>query len=112
MLALWAVVLAGIGLTRPSFPYNERGQRGVIAITFVLVVIAIGAAIAVAVRAGNPLARRWRRAPGITRGPPRGSRSFQRTGRTGSRRLAGTRVTVEVLTVLARPPAQPREGVR
>jgi hypothetical protein len=47
VLALWAVVLASLGLTRPSFPYNERGQRGVIAITFVLVVIAIGAAIAV-----------------------------------------------------------------
>jgi hypothetical protein len=47
VLALWAVVLASLGLTRPSFPYNERGERGVIAITFVLVVIAIGAAIAV-----------------------------------------------------------------
>jgi hypothetical protein len=47
VLALWAVVLASLGLTRPSFPYNERGQRGVIAITLVLVVIAIGAAIAV-----------------------------------------------------------------
>ncbi len=47
VLALWAVVLASLGLTRPSFPYNERGERGVIAITFVLVVIAIGTAIAV-----------------------------------------------------------------
>jgi hypothetical protein len=44
-LALWAVVLAGIGLTRPSFPYSDRGARGVIAISFVLVVIAIAMAV-------------------------------------------------------------------
>jgi hypothetical protein len=44
-LALWAVILAGIGLTRPAFPYNIRGQRGVIAISLVLVVIAIAMAI-------------------------------------------------------------------
>ena len=29
-LALWAVVLAGIGMRNPDFPYNLRGQRGVI----------------------------------------------------------------------------------
>ena len=46
VLAAWAVLLAGIGLTRPAFPYNDRGARGVMAISFVLVVIAIGAAIA------------------------------------------------------------------
>jgi hypothetical protein len=45
ILALWAVVLAGIGLTRPSFPYNPRGQRGVIAISLVLMVITIAMAI-------------------------------------------------------------------
>jgi hypothetical protein len=44
-LALWAVVLAAIGLSRPAFPYNAAGQRGVIGITAVLVVIALGAAI-------------------------------------------------------------------
>ncbi|MGA2927373.1 MAG: hypothetical protein ABSG43_15530 [Solirubrobacteraceae bacterium] len=46
VLAAWAVVLAGIGLTRPSFPYSDRGARGVIAISFVLVAIAIAMAIA------------------------------------------------------------------
>ncbi len=46
VLAAWAVLLAGIGLTRPEFPYSDRGARGVMAISFVLVVIAIGAAIA------------------------------------------------------------------
>jgi hypothetical protein len=46
ILAVWAVVLAGIGLTRPSFPYGTRGQRGVMLISFVLVVIAMAMAIA------------------------------------------------------------------
>ncbi len=44
-LAVWAVLLAGIGLSRPEFPNNAGGQRGVIAISFVLIVVAIGAAI-------------------------------------------------------------------
>ena len=44
-LALWAVTLAGIGLSRPEFPGNTGGERGVIAISFVLIVLAIGAAI-------------------------------------------------------------------
>jgi hypothetical protein len=44
-LALYAVVLAGIGLTRPEFPYSERGARGVMALSFVIVVIAIAMAI-------------------------------------------------------------------
>jgi hypothetical protein len=45
ILAIWAVALAGLGLTQPEFPFGERGQRGVIALSFVLIVIAIGAAI-------------------------------------------------------------------
>ena len=44
-LALWAVILAGIGLSRPSFPGSVAGERGVIAISFVLIVCAIAAAI-------------------------------------------------------------------
>ena len=44
-LAVWAILLAGIGLSRPEFPGNTRGERGVIAISFVLIVLAIGAAI-------------------------------------------------------------------
>jgi hypothetical protein len=44
-LAVWAVVLAAIGLSRPDFPNNARGQRGVITISFALIVVAIGAAI-------------------------------------------------------------------
>ena len=45
VLALWAVILAGIGLSRPAFPGGEGGERGVIGVTFVIVVLAIGAAI-------------------------------------------------------------------
>lgn len=45
-LAAWAVILAAIGLNRPGFPGNLRGQRTVIGITFTLMVIAIAMAIA------------------------------------------------------------------
>jgi hypothetical protein len=44
-LALWAVVLAGIGLQRPQFPYSDRGAGGVMLISLVMIVLAIGAAI-------------------------------------------------------------------
>jgi len=44
-LAAWAVILAAIGLNRPDFPGDLRGQRAVIAITFTIVVIAIAMAI-------------------------------------------------------------------
>jgi hypothetical protein len=46
VLASWAVVLSWIGLTRPNFPFNVRGQRGVIAISLLLAVLAIAMAIA------------------------------------------------------------------
>ncbi len=45
LLALWAVTLAWIGLSRPEFPYNVRGQRAVIGISLALVVFALAAAI-------------------------------------------------------------------
>ena len=45
-LAVWAVVLASVGLTRPEFPYGLGGQRLVIGISVLLVVIAIAMAIA------------------------------------------------------------------
>jgi hypothetical protein len=45
VLAVWAVVLAFMGLTRPSFPYNVRGQRGVILVSLVLAVVAIGLSV-------------------------------------------------------------------
>jgi hypothetical protein len=45
VLAGWAVVLAGIGLSRVSFPYNERGQNAVIGVSLVLVIVTIGLAV-------------------------------------------------------------------
>jgi len=45
VLAVWAVVLAGLGLTRPAFPFGVRGQRIVILLGLLLVAIAIGSAV-------------------------------------------------------------------
>jgi hypothetical protein len=45
-LAVWAVVLAGVGLTRPSFPFGDRGARGVMLLSLMLVVATIATAIA------------------------------------------------------------------
>jgi hypothetical protein len=45
LLAGWAVVLSAAGLTRPSFPAGEGAQRGVIAVSSVLVVFAVAMAI-------------------------------------------------------------------
>jgi hypothetical protein len=44
-LAVYAVVLATIGIQRPNFPGGASGQRGVIGLTLVMVVLAVGAAI-------------------------------------------------------------------
>ena len=45
VLAVYAVVLAFVGLRSPDFPGSQRGERGVIALTAALVVIAIAMAI-------------------------------------------------------------------
>ena len=45
-LAAWADVLAALGLTRPSFPYSNRGARGVMLISLMLMLLAIAMAIA------------------------------------------------------------------
>lgn len=45
-LAAWAVILAAVGLTRPEFPGGDGAQRGVMAISTVLVVAAMVAAVA------------------------------------------------------------------
>jgi hypothetical protein len=46
LLALWAVVLSAIGLSRPDFPGSEGGARVVMGISFVLMVAAMTAAVA------------------------------------------------------------------
>ena len=43
-LAVWAVVLSWVGLTRPSFPYNGRGQAAVIGVSLILAVLAVAMA--------------------------------------------------------------------
>ena len=44
-LAAWAVALGFIGLRSPELPGSQRGERGVIAISAVLVLAAITAAV-------------------------------------------------------------------
>jgi hypothetical protein len=46
VLAVWAVALAAVGLTRPSFPSDARGQRAVMLVSLVLGAVAIAMAIA------------------------------------------------------------------
>jgi plastocyanin len=48
LLALWAVVLAGLGVLRDDFPGKGAGQTVVMAITTVLVLGAVGTAIGTA----------------------------------------------------------------
>jgi hypothetical protein len=43
--AVYGVLLAAVGLTRPSFPGGAGGQRVVMALSFVLMVGAIAAAV-------------------------------------------------------------------
>lgn len=45
-LAAWAVILSALGLSRPDFPGSQAASRGVMAISVVLVVSAMAAAIA------------------------------------------------------------------
>jgi hypothetical protein len=45
LLAVWAVTLASLGLTRPNFPYDVRGQRGVVLISLVLVLATLAMAV-------------------------------------------------------------------
>lgn len=48
VLVIWAVALAGVGLTVPAFPYNRRGQAAVILVSFLLAAATVATAIATA----------------------------------------------------------------
>jgi hypothetical protein len=48
LFVVWAVVLAAVGLTQPEFPYNKRGQQGVMLVSLILAGAAIGTAIGTA----------------------------------------------------------------
>jgi hypothetical protein len=45
VLVVWALALAGLGLTRPAFPYGARGARLVMGGSFVLMLLAMAMAI-------------------------------------------------------------------
>jgi hypothetical protein len=45
VLAIYAVVLAYVGLHRPDFPYNSRGEKAVIALSAVLAALALAMAV-------------------------------------------------------------------
>ena len=45
VFAVWAVVLAGVGLTRPSFPFGVLGQRLVMLVSFGLATGAVLSAV-------------------------------------------------------------------
>jgi hypothetical protein len=45
VLALWAVILAGVGLTRPSFPFGAMGQRLIMVVSFGLATVAVLSAV-------------------------------------------------------------------
>jgi hypothetical protein len=45
LLVGWALALAAVGLTHPNFPGNERGARGVMAVSLVLMLIAMAMAV-------------------------------------------------------------------
>jgi hypothetical protein len=44
-LAVYAVALAAVGLTRPNFPGTGGGARAVMGLSFIIVVVAIAMAI-------------------------------------------------------------------
>jgi hypothetical protein len=48
LLAAWAVVLALLGLSRPSFPAGAAAARGVMGVTVVLVAAAMTTAVVTA----------------------------------------------------------------
>ena len=45
VLVIWAVALAAVGIARPAFPFNGRGERAVITVSVVLVAVTIATAI-------------------------------------------------------------------
>jgi hypothetical protein len=45
LFVVWAVALAGVGLTRPAFPVNARAYRGVMAVSLVLAVASMATGV-------------------------------------------------------------------
>ncbi len=47
VLVAWAALVAGLGLSRGGFPGGATGQRALIAVTVVIVVVVMGVAVQV-----------------------------------------------------------------
>jgi hypothetical protein len=45
VFVVWALILAYVGLRNPTFPGGPGGQRGVMVLSFVLAVVAMGTAV-------------------------------------------------------------------
>jgi hypothetical protein len=45
LLAVWAIVLFAVGMRSPTFPGGQTGQRGVIAVSVVLMAAAMATAV-------------------------------------------------------------------
>ncbi|MEA2470870.1 MAG: hypothetical protein QOE38_1869 [Thermoleophilaceae bacterium] len=45
LLVLWAVIVSLLGISRPTFPGGEKNSRAVMALSVVLVVCAMAAAV-------------------------------------------------------------------
>jgi|1186.fasta_scaffold347516_2 hypothetical protein len=45
VLALWAVILGFLGLRSETFPGGQRGERGVMGVSVVLVAVALATAL-------------------------------------------------------------------
>jgi hypothetical protein len=45
LLAVWAVVVAALGLSRPEFPRTQGAERGVMALSALLVALTMAASV-------------------------------------------------------------------
>ena len=45
LFALWAIVMFAVGMRRETFPGGQRGERGVIAVSVVLMLAAMATAV-------------------------------------------------------------------
>src|SRR5437764_4738151 len=72
LLAVWAVVVSVFGITRPDFPHNITGSRGVMGVSALLVASTIG--LAVATSSSPPKSNEAKASPGgaQAQAPPSG----------------------------------------
>jgi plastocyanin len=77
LLAVWALVLSGLGVTRPDFPGKGSGQTAVMAISALLVAGAIGTAIGTAKSAPKAAAQAGKAKQGGPAAPPTGGKAQQ-----------------------------------